>query len=441
MTLVSFPGPVDPDGDDPFAAMAGMMSQFLATFSGQTGAADGAQFAMSWDQAKQMAAAMANEGTVEGNVDPMDRIAFEQLSRVAELHIGDLLGHPVSGRVTLVSRSQWTAATIDAYRPLFERLANSLGAAMRSQLDGADEEDLRQITELTGGSFGPDPSAFLAGLSQMMGPMMLSMMAGSTVGQLGTRAFGSYDLPIPRPGVADVMVIAANVAAFGNEWDIGADDLRLWVCLHELAQHEVLHHPAVQTRLLELLTAHADGFHADLSRLEQHLGDVDPTSPEGMEQLGNLIGDPELVLGALRSEAQEQLLPYIDAIVCVAGGYVDWIVDTVGRRLLGDHDQISEALRRRRVSTDQASRFVERLFGLELTQTKFDQGGDFVRVIVERSGVEAFDRLWSSVESLPTAAELSSPGLWLARQGIDQDTELPELGGDMEIPDFPDLDD
>ena len=433
MTPVSFPGPFGADGEDPFAAMAGMMSQFLATFAGQAGA--------SWDQAKQLAAAVANEGKVEANVEPTERIAFEQFSRVAELQIGDLLGHPVLGRVTLVSRSQWTAATVDAYRPLFERLAGSLGAAMRSQLEGADEEDLRQITELTGGSFGPDPSAFLAGLSEMMGPMMLSMMAGSTVGQLGTRAFGSYDLPIPRPGVNDVMVIADNVATFGDEWDIPAEDLRLWVCVHELAQHEVLHQPAVQTRLLELLAAHADGFTADLSKLEQSLGDVDPTSPEGMERLGGLIGDPELVLGALRSESQEQLLPYIDAIVCVAGGYVDWIVDSVGKRLLGDHDRISEALRRRRVATDQASRFVERLFGLELTQTKFDQGGDFVRVVVDRAGAQALELLWSDVESLPTAAELSAPGLWLARQGIDQDADLPELSGDFEIPDFPDLGD
>ncbi len=438
MTVVSFPGPFDGvggddgEGTDPFAAMAGMMSQFLAAFSAQGNA--------SWDQAKQMAAAVANEGVVESNVDPLDRMAFEQLSRVAELHIAELLGHPVTGRVTLVSRSQWTAAAIDAYRPLFERLANSLGAAMRDQLADADEEDLRQISELTGGSFGPDPSAFLAGLSQMMGPMMLSMMAGSTVGQLGSRVFGNYDLPIPRPGSNDVLVVAQTVRSFGEEWDIPADDLRLWVCLYELAQHEVLQQPAVQTRLLELLAAHAEGFTADLSSLEASLADVDPMSPEGMEALSNLVGDPELVLGALRSEGQEQILPHIDAIVCIAGGYVDWIVDSIGSRLLTDHDRISEALRRRRVSTDQASRFVERLFGLELTQTKFDQGGEFVRIVVERVGAEALELLWVSAESLPTAAELSAPGLWLARQGLDQSSELPELSEDFEVPDFPDLD-
>ena len=70
---------------------------------------------------------------------------------------------------------------------------------MKAQLDSADPDELAELGELTGQSFGPDPAAFLAGMSQMMGPMMMSMMAGSTVGQLGTRVFGSYDLPIPRP--------------------------------------------------------------------------------------------------------------------------------------------------------------------------------------------------------------------------------------------------
>jgi putative hydrolase len=432
MVPVSFPGPFGDSPDDPFAAMAGMINQFLATFTGSGGAG--------WDQAKQMAAAIANEGRVESNVDPVDRIAFEQLGRVAELHVSELIGHPVTGRVTLVSRSQWTAATVDDYRPLFERLAGSLGAAMKAQLDSADPDELAELGELTGQSFGPDPAAFLAGMSQMMGPMMMSMMAGSTVGQLGTRVFGSYDLPIPRPQSDQVMIIADEIASFGSDWDIAADDLRLWVCIEQLAAREVFHQPAVQQRLLELLAAHADGFTADMSGLEEHLAGIDPMSPEGIEALGEVLGDPDVVLGAMRSPAQEALLPSIDAIVCIAGGYVDWLVDTVAQRLLPDHRRISEAMRRRRVETDQASRFVERLFGLELTQAKFDQGGGFVATVVERVGEDALARLWSAPEMIPTAAELSSPGLWLARVGLDQGVELPELSEDVEIPDFPDLD-
>ena len=42
------------------------------------------------------------------------------------------------------------------------------------------------------------------------------------------------------------------------------------------------------------------------------------------------------------------------------------------------HDRVSEALRRRRVEAAPASRFVERLFGLELSQATFDRGAEFV---------------------------------------------------------------
>ncbi len=103
----------------------------------------------------------------EFNVDPMERIQLEQIARVAELHLTNLTGLSLGGAplaIEPVNRTQWTATTLDHYRPLFERLTESLGTIMRQQLDQISPEELEEM----GGELGPlgpgaDPSAFLVG--------------------------------------------------------------------------------------------------------------------------------------------------------------------------------------------------------------------------------------------------------------------------------------
>ena len=95
-----------------------------------------------------------------------------------------------------------------------------------------------------------------------------------------------------------------------------------------------------------------------------------------------------------------------------------------GRRLdlLTGYDQLTEALRRRRVEAASSDRFVEQLFGLELGQAAYDRGSAFVEGIVERAGKEGLARLWASEQDLPTPAEVDAPGLWLARIDLPDDS-------------------
>jgi putative hydrolase len=127
------------------------------------------------------------------------------------------------------------------------------------------------------------------------------------------------------------------------------------------------------------------------------------------------------LLGATQSATQRELLPQIEALVCAIVGYVDHIMDTVGGPLIGGYGMVTEAMRRRRVESGDADRFVERLFGLELTQERYDRGAAFVDGIAERAGTTGLERLWRADRDLPTPNEVDAPGLWLAR--IDLPTE------------------
>jgi len=396
-----FPGPDDPSGN-PFQGMP--IFGDLARMFQQQGA-------MSWDAARQFALSIATGGTSEANVDPVERIKLEQLARVAELHVAKATGldpapagHGLS--IVPVNRTIWTQKTLDAYRPLFEVLADSLARADAGEEDPADPAD---------------PMGFMAPLLKMIGPMMLGLTAGSMVGHLAQRSFGQYDLPIPRPPGDELLLIVPNLVEFEREWSLPADDLRLWVCLHEVTHHAVLGVPHVRARMDDLLRRYLDGFEGDPGRLESELGNVEALDLSGPEAFQELLGNPEVVLGAIQSPQQKELLPQLEALVCVIVGYVDHVMDQLGNGLLSGYPMITEAVRRRRVEAASSDRFVERLFGLELTQAAYDRGSAFIAGVVERAGDAGLARLWHGDRELPTPAEVDAPGLWLAR------IDLPDL--------------
>lgn len=394
----------EPDGDPGDSPLSGMpLFGDLAKLFSQQGP-------VGWDAARQLALSIAADGGDEGNVDPLERIRLEQLVGIAELHVGNATGLPTSFGGTGISimpvtRGQWAATTLDAWRPLFERLASSLTPPASPSMPDAS-----------------DPLGFMAPLMAMMGPMMLGMTAGSMIGHLSRRSFGQYDLPVPRKPSDELMVIPKNLETFATEWSIPIDDLRLWVCAQEIAMHSVFRIPHVRAAVDNFLSAYAAGFEPDSNALEDRLSSLefDMSDPSAMTGMQSMFGDPELLLGAIQSQVQRDMLPKFEALIAAIVGYVDHIVDTVGSSLLSNTTMISEAVRRRRVEADDSDRFVERLFGLELTQATFDRGAAFVAGIVEREGNDGLVRLWESERTVPTPAEIEAPGLWLAR------IELPE---------------
>ena len=385
----------DPDSPEEFNPFKGI------PIFGDLGKLFSQQASSTWETARQIAVAVATDGQSEPNVDPADRIALEELARVAELQVANATGLSTTrdgqaASIVPVTRAQWATATLDAYQDLLEPIGSGPSSA-----------------ETEEASFDPAQAMF-GQIMKMVGPVMLSMTAGSMVGNLAGRCLGQYDLPIPRDG-SELMVVLANVDALADEWSLDPFDLRLWVCLSELTHHAVLSIPHVSQRLDELLADYVRSFEADPGALESRLSDLDLANPDSLSSLQSVLGDPEVILGAVQSPAQRVLLPQITALVTVVAGYVDWTMDSIGRGLIGSYQRLSEALRRRRVTADAADRFIEKMFGLELTQDQYDRGAAFASGVVERAGTEGLARLWRSARELPTPAEVDAPGLWLAR--------------------------
>ncbi|HBV25124.1 MAG TPA: hypothetical protein DEB44_04230 [Acidimicrobiaceae bacterium] len=368
---------------------------------------------IAWDVARQFAYQIATEGEAEPNVDPLDRVKLNELARVAELRVADItsLGAGFSDQavsITATTRSEWASKTLDAYQPLLERLAGRLAK-------GTESTD---VTE-------PEMQ-MLDGLMRAMNPMMMAMSAGSIAGHLATKAFGNYELPIPRPN-AQLLVVIANVDLFASEWSLPRDDVWLWVCINELATQSVMNVTHVRNEFDRLLNGYVDGFETSPQGLENRFMDLDIGSGDPAElqaKLQNALSDPENLLGAVRSDAQSALIPDLNALLGVVVGYVDYVVEKVSRQLLESYESLSEVAKRRRFSASPGDRFVEKLLGVEVTPELLTRGTEFISGVIDRAGDSALSRLWTESDALPTPNELDAPGLWLAR------IDLPNLDSD-----------
>jgi putative hydrolase len=356
---------------------------------------------LNFDIARQTSLWVATGGKSEPNVDPVQRIRYEELFTIAALHVGEATGlviEAAAAAVQVATRAEWAFAALDAYRPILEKLAE----AVANSGDMPDEEPATEA----------GLEGFLGGLGKMMSPVLIGMQAGVMVGQLAQRGLGPYDLPLPRPMGAAVQIVASNVDAFADEWQLPVDDLRLWVLVEELAYHVILSAPPVRARVTELVSEYVAGFNVDGSNIEDQLGELDPTDAGSLERI---LGNPEVLLGAIQTDGQRQTLSALTAALAAVLGTVDHVMNVVGPRLTGQPQVLAEALRRRRMGKDEDQRFAERMLGLSLGSETHRRGAQFVEGVIERANADALGQFWTKRNGLPTPAEIDAPGLWLAR--------------------------
>lgn len=364
--------------------------------------------------AYQLAASTAAGEEADPNPDPRERIALEQLTAIAALHVADVTGMSLtpSGRtprLTPTSRSEWVRRVLDSWREVLDQLAASTvaptAAPASADLEAAD---------------GEQPDGGLGELVRRwmlaMQPMLMAMQVGSAVGHLAHRALGQYEVPLAPALDDEIFVVSANLASMAEDWSLPAQDLGLWLATHELAHHAVLSRPHVAARLRALVVAHAAEMRPDPGALAELMSGGSLTDPGAMLEA---FGDPAALALTGGSPERDRARAELDALVATISGYAEHVTATVAARVIGGHAPIGEAMRRRRVGRGDGERFAEQLFGLCLDQDQVDRGKRFVDGVIERSGEDELARLFVDEASLPTPAEVDAPGLWLARLGLE----------------------
>src|SRR5580700_3219732 len=336
--------------------------------------------------ARTLAQGAATNGQPEGNVDPTARIQFEELARVAEMHVTELTGMSVTPTgspldVVAVGPGAWAWRTIEDWRFLFDAtpegaakgpLAGEAGEARDGPSDGTPAQTTSGLglMDLGADDLGDDGDARAAGPADLvsrwmatMGPILTGLQLGSAVGHLARTTLGQYELPIPRPSATSLLVVPANVEAFARDWSLAGDEVRLWVCLRDMTINAVLSRPHVAERIRGLLTEVVVAMAGDTDALADRLQGLDPTDPDSLQRL---FGDPEAFLGSDPQPERRRVSAELTAVTAALLGYVEHVLDRAGARLLGGRTVLAEAWRRRQVNREPADGTAETLLGLDL---------------------------------------------------------------------------
>ncbi len=250
-----------------------------------------------------------------------------------------------------------------------------------------------------------------------VGSRLTGLEAGAGLAFLGGKVLGQYEMfPPEGPGSGHpgrLLLVAPNIVQVERELGVDETDFRLWVCVHE-ETHRVQFGavPWLRDHLVErvgdLLLA-AEGQLSSGAVLDR-AGDVVSAVAAA------LAGRPGPSLAeALQSPEQQQVLAEVTAVMSLLEGHADVVMDGVGPSVIPTVDDIRQRFQRRREQPSRVEAALRRLLGLDAKLRQYREGARFVRSVVDQVGMPGFNRVWTSAETLPTAAEMADPGQWVER--------------------------
>ncbi|WP_030694511.1 zinc-dependent metalloprotease [Streptomyces globisporus] len=300
--------------------------------------------------------------------------------------------------VLVVDRAGWIKANVAGFRELLtpllgkmqERRSATPGSAMLGAVGG----------KVTGVELG----------------VLLSFLASRILGQYETFAPATRDLPAGANGAGRLLLVAPNIVHVERELDVSPHDFRLWVCLHEETHRtQFTAVPWLRDHLQGEIQSFLAATDVDpgtvVERLREAVQTLAGGRPEGEE------GEPSPSLVELvQTPEQREILGRLTAVMSLLEGHADYVMDGVGPQVVPSVAEIREKFQARRARG--ASRLdlaLRRLLGLDAKLRQYRDGERFVRAVVDQVGMDGFNRVWTSPNTLPTKTEIAAPADWIAR--------------------------
>ncbi|MFE1953826.1 MULTISPECIES: zinc-dependent metalloprotease [Streptomyces] len=311
--------------------------------------------------------------------------------------------------VLVVDRPGWVRANVAGFREILKPL-------------------LDKMQERRGSGAGPAVLGAVGGkVTGVELGMLLSFLSSRVLGQYETFAPATRDLPAAPDGGGRLLLVAPNIVHVERELDVDPHDFRLWVCLHEETHR-------TQFTAVPWLRDHLEG------EIQSFLAetDVDPSTflervREAVQSLSGGRPDTEeddggrSLVELVQSPAQREILARLTAVMSLLEGHADYVMDGVGPAVVPTVGEIREKFKERRQKG--ASRLdlaLRKLLGLDAKLRQYRDGERFVRAVVDQVGMDGFNRVWTSPNTLPTKAEIAKPADWVAR--VHNRTEGPAGG-------------
>jgi coenzyme F420 biosynthesis associated uncharacterized protein len=318
-------------------------------------------------------------------VAELRQLAAEVAEPVRELT--GLPGAPDDGIVAVVDRPGWIRANVDGFRVVFDPLVQHMAER---------------------GAAAPGASVISA-----VGSRVTGMQAGLILAYLAGRVLGQYELflpPDPDAAKGDapagrLTLVAPNIVMIERELGVDPSDFRRWVCLHEETHRTQFTsvawlRPYVQQQMTEFLLA----------------SDLDPASIlSRLRAAADAVTGSGSLIEAIQSPRQREILERLTSVMTLVEGHGDYVMDAVGPSVVPSVAQIRAKFSSRRGTAGPMEQALRRILGIDLKMKQYEQGSRFVQMVVAEAGMETFNKVWTSPETLPTPAEIAEPLAWLER--------------------------
>lgn len=338
-----------------------------------------------WDLAAATAGALGKSGPRVSYDEASDVVAdLRRLTDEAAGHVIAYTGlrsqvaHPP---VRVVDRRDWAATNIAGLREVITPLVSRLS-----------------------GDRQPGP------LTDAIGSRLTGVQAGTVLAYLSGRVLGQYEVFSTDPG--QLLLVAPNIVEI--ERKLGADprDFRLWVCLHEVTHRtQFTAVPWMRGHFLGEVQAFVDASRAGGEHIVERLR-------RAVATLSDSIRNPDSrasVLDLVQTPAQRAVLDRLTALMTLLEGHAEFVMDGVGPRVIPSVEAIRAKFNRRREAGNPLEKAIRKLLGIEVKMRQYAEGRKFVHGVVDRVGMEGFNRIFSSPLTLPRLEELSAPDMWVER--------------------------
>jgi coenzyme F420 biosynthesis associated uncharacterized protein len=249
-------------------------------------------------------------------------------------------------------------------------------------------------------------------ISQAIGPRATGLQAGAVLAFLSGKVLGQFEF-FAEPG-GQLLLVAPNVVEAERSLGVDPADFRLWVCLHEVTHR-------LQFTAVPWLRGHLSG---EIDALVAAT-DLDPDAlreriAAASQQLGRMVrgdrdGDGQGLLGLVQSPAQREVIDRLTAFMSLVEGHAEYVMNAVGPDVVPSIAIIRDRFGRRRQGTGPVDRFLRKLLGLDVKIRQYADGSRFVGAVVDAVGIDDFNAIWTSPETLPRRSELAAPLDWVQR--------------------------
>jgi coenzyme F420 biosynthesis associated uncharacterized protein len=207
--------------------------------------------------------------------------------------------------------------------------------------------------------------------------------------------------------------VGPNILALEKRHSFPPGEFRLWVALHEVTHRtQFTGVPWLRPYFLDLVGQLMETADPDPAKLYAAAGRIAEslrtrTNPLEEGGLAALFASPE----------QREVMDRVGGLMSLLEGHGDVTMDRAAAERVPSAPRFARVLRARRAEMGAATKFLQRLIGLEAKLAQYEQGEKFIAAVEDVGGPELLNRAFEQPGNLPSMEEIKDPSLWLARLG------------------------